>query len=547
MSRRCRRRYQYTHAHQDATPQVQTKPKNSHYSRPFPTSKHSQTQTEQQRELPQPVQAAQYNALTLPIMPKLTIGAVGDQYEQEADAMATQVVQQLNNPIPVQREEYEDEKSEMLPAQFLTQSLQRIEGDESEEERIQRLPLVQLKGASVGGAVLPELEQSIQRERGKGQPLAESIRQPMENAFGTNFGEVHIHTDNTADQLNQSIQAKAFTTGQDVFFRQGAYAPESKGGQELLAHELTHVVQQSRVAHNTPVVSAASDVSLAACPMVQMKRDLKEKQTEDDFKANQETYSRGDNFKNTDTVETAEQNYNKSLSSGQRLVQKALKWYKNANDKEAPIATDTGTYRSVAAAGYKVFWFFEDEDSVTICMVRGEQYADLDTDEVSGYDFDPRFEDDQSYMYSNTFNVKTGEFHASINYRSKDMEVAKQDGLPPALNNSEIIWFQQDFAKTVYREKFKDQGELSQIKFISRNEIGNTQTLDTIFMCDDQRKAFEGGSVTLDEPTEEAIALLGSPNGNSAVWILIQHMESGTVDIESVEYEADRLIIRYLS
>ena len=53
-----------------------------------------------------------------------------------------------------------------------------------------------------------------------------------------------VHTDAQSDQLNQSIQAKAFTTGQDVFFRQGAYQPGSRGGQELIAHELTHVVQQ---------------------------------------------------------------------------------------------------------------------------------------------------------------------------------------------------------------------------------------------------------------------------------------------------------------
>ncbi|NEO85807.1 MAG: DUF4157 domain-containing protein [Spirulina sp. SIO3F2] len=124
--------------------------------------------------------------------------------------------------------------------------VQRTEGYEDEdEEEIRMKPLVQLKRMNGGGAASPELEQSIQRERGKGQPLAESIRQPLENAFGIDFGGVRVHTDNVANQLNESIQAKAFTTGQDVFFRQGAYAPESQGGQELLAHELTHVVQQT--------------------------------------------------------------------------------------------------------------------------------------------------------------------------------------------------------------------------------------------------------------------------------------------------------------
>jgi len=68
----------------------------------------------------------------------------------------------------------------------------------------------------------------------------------MEGAFGADFSGVRVHTDRTSDQLNQSIQAKAFTTGQDVFFRQGAYEPGSRGGQELLAHELTHVEQQNR-------------------------------------------------------------------------------------------------------------------------------------------------------------------------------------------------------------------------------------------------------------------------------------------------------------
>jgi hypothetical protein len=66
----------------------------------------------------------------------------------------------------------------------------------------------------------------------------------MGQAMGADFSGVKVHTDSQSDQLNKSIQAKAFTTGQDVFFRQGAYEPSSRGGQELIAHELTHVVQQ---------------------------------------------------------------------------------------------------------------------------------------------------------------------------------------------------------------------------------------------------------------------------------------------------------------
>ena len=56
---------------------------------------------------------------------------------------------------------------------------------------------------------------------------------------------MRVHTGGETDQLNRSLSARAFTTGQDVFFRQGAYQPESRGGQELIAHELTHVIQQN--------------------------------------------------------------------------------------------------------------------------------------------------------------------------------------------------------------------------------------------------------------------------------------------------------------
>jgi hypothetical protein len=68
----------------------------------------------------------------------------------------------------------------------------------------------------------------------------------MGKAMGADFSGVRVHTDSQSDELNQSIQAKAFTTGQDVFFRRGAYDPGSRGGQELIAHELTHVVQQNK-------------------------------------------------------------------------------------------------------------------------------------------------------------------------------------------------------------------------------------------------------------------------------------------------------------
>jgi hypothetical protein len=175
-----------------------------------------------------------------PVQPKLAIGQPNDKYEQEADRVASQVVQRINNPQPLQREEMPEEEEE-LQMKPESGTIQREEIPE--EEELQMKSLLQRQSDEMTAS--PELETSIETAKGSGQSLADNIREPMEQAFGADFSGVKIHTDSTSNQLNQSIQAKAFTTGQDIFFRQGAYQPESRGGQELLAHELTHVVQQS--------------------------------------------------------------------------------------------------------------------------------------------------------------------------------------------------------------------------------------------------------------------------------------------------------------
>jgi len=109
---------------------------------------------------------------------------------------------------------------------------------------VQRVLALAGKGAGKTEAV-PELEQSIQQARGSGQALDSKVRSQMVPSFGADFSGVRIHADTQADTLTRELNARAFTTGQDVFFRQGAYNPGSSSGRELIAHELTHVVQQN--------------------------------------------------------------------------------------------------------------------------------------------------------------------------------------------------------------------------------------------------------------------------------------------------------------
>lgn len=88
------------------------------------------------------------------------------------------------------------------------------------------------------------LSSRISGLHGKGSPLPDNTRQFFENRLSHDFSDVRVHTDNNAGALARSVNARAFTTGNDIVFAGGQYAPDSTPGKKLLAHELTHVVQQ---------------------------------------------------------------------------------------------------------------------------------------------------------------------------------------------------------------------------------------------------------------------------------------------------------------
>jgi hypothetical protein len=105
--------------------------------------------------------------------------------------------------------------------------------------------LRQASGGESEDGGMEGVQRSIDESRGNGHRMDHGTRRQMESAFGADFSGVTIHNDERADRLSESLSARAFTTGRDVFFRQGEYSPGTSGGRELLAHELTHVVQQS--------------------------------------------------------------------------------------------------------------------------------------------------------------------------------------------------------------------------------------------------------------------------------------------------------------
>lgn len=101
-------------------------------------------------------------------------------------------------------------------------------------------------GNATVSAAIDEQEPSLVKDvvnSGGGAPLDRDTRGFMESRFGADFGDVRVHTDGKAGESAQSVQAHAYTVGNDIVFQSGKYA-KSESGQRTLAHELTHVIQQ---------------------------------------------------------------------------------------------------------------------------------------------------------------------------------------------------------------------------------------------------------------------------------------------------------------
>jgi hypothetical protein len=208
------------------------------------------------------------------VQPKLVIGAPGDRFEREADAVADQVMRQTGEcPVDPAR------RQGVAP-------LRRKMDDPAGLEPIQRQPdspfsldegLLTADEATVDGgaeplqakaapgarpAVAPGVAAGIQALRSQGAPLATPLRSFMESRFGHDFGRVRVHTGGMATAVAQRINARAFTVGRDVVFGDGQFAADSQSGQRLIAHELTHVVQQG----HAPPLSPARFAGLAPRP-----------------------------------------------------------------------------------------------------------------------------------------------------------------------------------------------------------------------------------------------------------------------------------------
>ncbi|WP_353480364.1 DUF4157 domain-containing protein [Haliscomenobacter sp.] len=162
---------------------------------------------------------------------------------------------------PLQKKEGPKEEEEPL---------QKKDAPEEEKEPLQMAkeeeePLQKKTETASNSTASTQLSSRIKEASGKGTPLPDQTRTEMEGAIGADFSGVNIHTDTDAVQMNRELGAQAFTHGQDVYFNSGKYNPEASSGKHLLAHELTHVVQQGKSQKVQKVqLQAAPTASLTA-------------------------------------------------------------------------------------------------------------------------------------------------------------------------------------------------------------------------------------------------------------------------------------------
>ncbi len=195
--------------------------------------------------------------MPLQLKSRLTVNKPGDSYEREADSVADKVMRMHDAPKPMQKS---------------------VPGIQKKPFNAGELHLKEKNNAN--GPLLTHAKrmQFVQKElsasKGNGQPLTPQINSFMGKSMGADFSKVRIHTGEGPAAMNKALNAHAFTHGSDIYFNRGKYDPDSTSGKHLLAHELTHVVQQGAVDRVQRKEAVAGDIQAltgGSSGMLQMK------------------------------------------------------------------------------------------------------------------------------------------------------------------------------------------------------------------------------------------------------------------------------------
>jgi hypothetical protein len=178
---------------------------------------------------------------------KLAISRPGDEYEQEADRVAEQMMRMPEGVPPSISDEGDG----------IVRKCPMCRGDDKMSLRTKEIQ-VQVPAMANDFNVPPIVDEVLSSP---GRRLDAATRAFMEPRFGHVFGEVKVHTDTMAAESARAVNALAYTVGPNIVFGSGSYSPETNGGKRLLAHELTHVIQQSNMSTSSPPLSGSMQSS----------------------------------------------------------------------------------------------------------------------------------------------------------------------------------------------------------------------------------------------------------------------------------------------
>lgn len=181
------------------------------------------------------------------VQPRLILGPADDKYEREADLVARRVMDQQDSNAANQRAQktiVSGLASRSPPVPTVQRQVSSFPDDS--EEKLEEEKRIQRKGKAkplIGNA----LEQRLSASAGSGGRLPQNVQVQMENSFGASLDRVRIHANRESGEISRSLNAEAFTYGNDIYFGANRYNLATNSGIELLAHELTHTLQQTGV------------------------------------------------------------------------------------------------------------------------------------------------------------------------------------------------------------------------------------------------------------------------------------------------------------
>ncbi len=428
-----------SHAHQEATEQVD--------ARPAPTV-----------EMPAPAAPVPLSALV--------VGHAEDAAEADADRIADTALSRLS-----------------------------AAGDEPRHapscEHLRRNPGAGSSGAVVGlegGSLDGDTTATIESERGGGRPLDAPLLQRMQSAFSASFSGVRIHDDAGSASLNRLVGARAFTTGKDVFFGAGEYAPSTPAGERVLAHELAHTLQ----APGSPVRRMREPVEGEKVPSTYL---LAGKKGAEEYPA------------------WAKEQWAKSVTSARKIATDLKALVKTRKEEPAvELGTvEPGEFALPAGANdwdVRVKGPFGDSRRVVI---------DYEHQSLV-------YEGDKMVGYQSTIITKDGkqELTANANYAPTAQQKAGDPEDELLAMRLSQIW---ELQLAQYRELVPAPLPVEdaapgprQLGKVTRSKVENGQSMATVWLC----SSYPALDVLTDE---DVMAVLGTPNGYGVLHYVMQSSE----------------------